>query len=281
MPEEKTTEIVAEKTPAEGAEITPEGETPAEEIKDSATLKDDDSTEEPVRRDHRIDLFYKQGVKINRLEQKIKTLETGSAGDTQTQTEEVLTPPVPPKLNDFEYKEDYENARDQFSLDLTLFNQKVVAQKDTQKERRDIQLKQDTEQRDLYEEQNKGFDILRELHSDFDEVVNAEIYTDPIVKSAAEYDNHGEIIYELGTNIQELTRISRLSPNRQAYEVGILADKLSKIKPENKKITGASPPIETIGGDKTVIAKSPKDMSVKELSEYVKGEGRNIKANTF
>lgn len=143
-----------------------------------------------------------------------------------------------PKLEQYETTEEYEDA-------LLEWHGRQSAER--------IQAEK---QREREEEAVKQFNIkatkLREIHEDFDEVVNMPVFT-KTMRSVLLTSEQGPVMaYYLGRpeNLQAAQRIASLPPELQPYEIGKLETQLL-LAQKTKKVTSAPPPIAPVGGTAT------------------------------
>lgn len=88
-----------------------------------------------------------------------------------------------------------------------------------------------------------------EKYEDFAEVIEGGRYITPIMANAiVESDNRVELARFLCTNHKEAQRIARLSPVRQAAEIGRIEDKLSARPVPPKKPSNAPAPVNPVNG---------------------------------
>ena len=91
-----------------------------------------------------------------------------------------------------------------------------------------------------------------EKYEDFEEVINEGRYITPIMANAiVESDNRVELARFLCTNHKEAQRIAKLSPVRQAAEIGRIEDKLSARPVPPKKPSNAPTPVNPVNGSTT------------------------------
>ena len=136
-----------------------------------------------------------------------------------------------PKLENFNTVEEYLDA--EFKAREAQANQAKMAQK--------------------WAEQAKE---AKTKHEDFDEVADDFISMAPppdVVEAILESDNGTELIHFLGSNPDELKRISGLPPRKQVLELGKLEAKLTAPKAP-PRVTKAPPPITPV---KAVSAAKP------------------------
>jgi hypothetical protein len=160
-------------------------------------------------------------------------------------------PEGPPKEDQFESYEDYEQARIDFAVEQRLKQARVEEQRTTVLR--------------TYEERAAK---LRETAPDFDSVVN-----DPTLKITPlmaevirESDCGPQVAYHLGTNRSEAERIASLPPHRQAAELGRLEARLTiqpKPAPTLKPIPPAPP--QTVTGVSAGLGKTHAEMSYAEF----------------
>ncbi len=89
---------------------------------------------------------------------------------------------------------------------------------------------------------------LREENEDFDEVIEAPVFSPVMRLALLNSENGPAVAYHLGRpeNRDEADRIRRLPIEMQPYELGKLETKLLLIK-QTKKVSGAPPPIKPVG----------------------------------
>ena len=118
-------------------------------------------------------------------------------------------------------------------------------------------------------------EAAREKYDDFEQVAyNPKLpITDVMAQTIQASDVGPDVAYYLGTNPQEATRISRLSPFLQAKEIGKIEAKLAS-NPPVKKSSSAPAPITPVGtraaatpSYDTTDPRSTKTMSVSEWIE--------------
>ena len=125
----------------------------------------------------------------------------------------------------------------------------------------------------LQEKINAGYD----RYSDFEDVALAETVpiTAMVMEALAETDNPADIAYYLGKNQPKAVAISRMTPIAAARAIAQIEASLSGTTPppaQNKKITGAPPPIKPVGSSNTVT-KDPEKMTQAEYNAYRLAQG--------
>jgi len=217
------------------------------------------------------------------LKEQIETFrksESATESDSSQEGDVVVpdtgTEPVKPKLDDFEDIEDYYEAHGEYlekKSDLRFekykIEQKELREQETQQAQADESLNAITQK---LEEGNKN-------HEDFNEVVTLEkvnSYNDVIVEVIRESDNPSELLYYLGKNETEASRISELSPMRAAVEIAKIElgfsgkpaqqtkeEKEIELQNNTKKVSDAAEAIDIIGGG----GESDEDLSLEDLSQ--------------
>ena len=94
--------------------------------------------------------------------------------------------------------------------------------------------------------------------------------TNTIAQTITESDVAAKLMVFMAANPDEVERISKLSPARQAAEIGKMEIKVSTAKPP--KVSNAPEPIETIGSRGGVV-KSLANASVDEVAEMMRKNG--------
>lgn len=143
-----------------------------------------------------------------------------------------------PKLEQFETQEEYEDA-------LLDWHSRQSA------ERTQAEKQQEREEEAIRQFQSKAMK-LREIHEDFDEVVQAPVFT-KTMRSVLLTSEQGPVMaYYLGRpeNIQVAQRIASLPAELQPYEIGKLETQLL-LAQKTKKVPSAPPPITPVGGTAT------------------------------
>lgn len=137
-----------------------------------------------------------------------------------------------PKIENFETQEEYEDAL--FEWRDTQLRSRQVAEK----------AKADTEAAmTRFEDKAKS---IREVYEDFDEVIEAPVFSDVMKDVILKSDEGPLVAYYLGKNQEHALQIASLPANLQIYEIGKLETKLL-IAQKTRKATSAPPPISTSG----------------------------------
>jgi len=105
---------------------------------------------------------------------------------------------------------------------------------------------QEQEKKEALSEFNKNAANLRKEHEDFDDVINAPVFTDPMKDALFASENGPLVAYHIGKNREVADKIKLLPPERQIYEMGRLEERLL-LAQKTKKTTDAPEPIEPVG----------------------------------
>lgn len=152
---------------------------------------------------------------------------------------EPLDPPPPkpstegrPSQVNYESVEEYEDA---------LFDWR-----DAKRNSETLAKTQEEEKKEALSEFNKNAAKLRAEHEDFDEVINAPVFTDPMKDALFASENGPLVAYHIAKNREVADKIKTLSPERQIYEMGKLEERLI-LAQKTIKTTAAPEPIIPVG----------------------------------
>ena len=164
--------------------------------------------------------------------------------------------PTRPSISNFESQEDYEDA-------LIDWGHKKTAL-ETENKRKQIEMQE------VLTSFNRKAQALRKEYADFDDVIEAPVFTPFMRNALLKSENGPEIAYYLGRpeNREAADKIRQQPPEQQIYELGKLEMNLLLTK-QTKKTTSAPEPIKPIGmagGGKV----DPDKMSDQEWYEYEK-----------
>lgn len=229
--------------PAEAAEEV-QAEAPAEEAvetEERAEAAPETEAEPPAPRkktaQERIDEITRARREAEREREYWKQVALNKAQEATKPPQQPATPsPFPPRpvLDQFETTAEYEDAL------LTWHeNRKEIAH------RLETQRKAQEEAVGTF---NRRADKVRAEHEDFDEIVEAPVFS-PVMRTALLHSENGpEVAYYLGlpANRAEADRIRSLPPEVQPYELGKLETKLQLAK-QTKKAPAAPPPLKPVG----------------------------------
>lgn len=105
----------------------------------------------------------------------------------------------------------------------------------------------------------------RKKYSDFDDVaLNQSLQVTGAMFEAAVGDNLGDVLYYLGKNPDEATRIASLSPTQQIKEIGKIETRLTTTPP-NTTTNTPDPPTTVGGGGGSPPVKKEEEMTRAEL----------------
>lgn len=156
----------------------------------------------------------------------------------------------PPREDQFESYEDYEQARIEYAVEQRLRAAEAQRQQQTVLQ--------------TYEERAAK---LREAKPDFDSVVNnPSLRISETMANVIRYSEGGPMVaYHLGTNPTEAARIAAMPDYLQAAELGrIEASLTTQAPPVNR--TPPPPPPKTVSGISAGLNKAPEEMS---MAEYI------------
>lgn len=128
--------------------------------------------------------------------------------------------------------------------------------------------------RDSYEDRAEA---AREKYDDFEQVAyNPSVPVTQVMAEAVMADDLGpEILYHLGTNPAEASRIAKLSPVQQAREIGKLSVKLAATPP-GKTTSSAPAPITPVAARNTTAkvldTTDPRSIKAMSDSEWINAE---------
>ncbi len=250
--------------PAEAETDEPEGDEQSDEDQE-------DTEEEPHARKRRS--LKKDNIRLTRknreLREQLAALRPAAVPQAQTQPVKVeqATPETKrPKQEDFSDYDAYMEAVVDWKADL-----KLQAVED--KRRQGEQQRQETERRTSAMSKIDQSEVkARAKYDDYDDVArNDDVRITPaMVDLMSEMDEPAEIAYWLGNNPQEALRISNLSPQRVAIELGKIEARLGTqeapkpvaVKPSQE--TKAPPPTRTVSGGTSRAAK-PLEAETQEM----------------
>lgn len=157
---------------------------------------------------------------------------------SQPSVEPVLGLPARPALSQFQTTEEYEDA--------------VVEWKLQKREAEQAAAKQRTEQEEAVRKFNRSAEKLREEHEDFDEVIEAPVFSQDMRIILLSSDNGPALAYHLGRpeNRDLADKIRNLPARQQIYELGKLETQIL-LAAKTKKVPAAPAPITPVGGSGT------------------------------
>lgn len=245
--EENTTEVAVEEPVAEEQVEEPAEEPVVEENepepkKKTAQERINEITK--ARRDAEREAEYWRKVAL----EKEKQFEAPVKADNK---------PDRPRLEQFDTTTEYEDA-------LFEWRDRIKSQEETTR-------RAQTEQEKALETFNEKARIMRDEYPDFDEIIEAPVFS-PMMRSVLlQSDNGPEVAYFLGKpeNSEQAKKIRNLPAERQAYEIGKLESNLLLAK-KTRKVPSAPPPITPVGMSGGGKGKDPADMTTTEWMQWDK-----------
>jgi hypothetical protein len=134
------------------------------------------------------------------------------------------------------------------------------------------------QQAQMLEAYHEREEAARDKYDDFEQVAyNPKLpITDVMAQTIQASDVGPDVAYYLGSNPQEATRISKLSPFLQAKEIGKIEAKLAS-NPPVKKSTSAPAPITPVGtraaaANPSYDTTDPRSTKTMSVSEWIEAE---------
>ena len=239
---EEVPEVVEEETPAEVVEPTEVAEVPPEPRKKTAQERIDEITR--ARREAEREREYWKKVALERERPPEPTPATPQG-------------PKRPTLEQFETTVEYEDA--------------LFEWRDRVRDLKGAEIAQRTQEETALREFNRKAAKLRSENPDFDDVIEAPVFSPSMRKVLLESDNGPEVAYFLGReeNRDQAERIRNLPADRQAYEIGKLESNLLLAK-KTRKVPSAPEPIKPVGMGGGGKEKDPSEMSTTEWMAWDK-----------
>ena len=214
----------------------------AKEEKDKSESKqkpsDEKSAKEDIKDSERVqkrinELTYRwreEERKRLEIEEKYKQLETAEKPKTEEKIEEKKIDP-----------EDYDDYEDYLEAKYKLHDEEIKEIIKSEIE----ELKQEASEKEFANKIKNIRDTGRKLYKDFDEVVdNKNVPSNLTVQEIIMNSEKGyQLAYFLGKHIDVADKISRLSPEMTAYELGKIENAIPKI---NKETDNNAPPAGVI-----------------------------------
>ena len=257
MSEEVVEEAVDESTTENQTDET------VENSGESATPPEDAKSEAPPKRkggyQKRIDKLTKE---VYQLRARLETPQT-----TQSQEKE-------PSVDDFEDYDKYQRALISHETKKELKEQSESSERSKREsEARTVhenrQVAWDNHKEAIGDKYDDADDILEHFAS---EVTLSQIALDAILES----DLGGDVVYHLGKNDAEAARIAKLSPARQAIEIGKLEVMLAS-KPV-KSASKAAAPIDPVKGKGAAGNSTPSDSD--DAETWIRKEAARMRAKS-
>lgn len=176
----------------------------------------------------------------------------------------------PPKEDDFETYEQYQDALIEYKADVKIAQK--LKEYETEKSEQESN------------EQMTAFigDLIKEgkdKHDDFETVALAESVpiTPEMLRLMQNCENPSDVAYYLGSNINVCASIARMGPEAQMRELTKIDLEAGKsAAPKEKPITKAPAPITPSKGATSVAGKDPEKMTQAELEQWWKDRGNRL-----
>jgi hypothetical protein len=163
---------------------------------------------------------YRERAKTSRLEQENRQLREQAA---QQQAERNAPELAEPNRDDFNDYEKFLDARAEWIADTRF------SELQTKAEARNTERERMTHAGQIEDRWNETLEEARELHDDFDDVINGEVSITPDMAAAVKMAKGGaEIAYFLGKDLKESDRIARLPPLEQIMAIGAIGERLKE-----------------------------------------------------
>lgn len=185
-------------------------------------------------------------------EERIRQEVEQRLAKSQPQTQRNDGAPHPSQFNDYE---SYIDALTEFKVEQRL---QGVRQQSEQQQRAAME-------RERAAQVHAKLAPAATKYPDFYEVVMADDVpiSEPMAAAITRLKDGGEVAYYLASNIDEATRISRLNPVDQVWEIREIENRLNR----QQNATKAPPPIVPTSG-RSNVGKSMSDMSTDEFFAY-------------
>ena len=192
-------------------------------------------------------------TKARELEAEVASLKAANKADADT----------PPKEEDFE-------DHDEFIVALSTHTAKqAIRQEEAERRETEVQTQRETVAADKAERFKASIAEAQGKFKDYDEVALSDkvAVSEHMMSALVESDKGPELLYWLGSNLDEAKRLSQLDLPNAARELGRIEARLES--PIPKTVTNAPPPPKTIKGGGT----PKKSLSEMSMSEYRKARG--------
>ena len=166
-----------------------------------------------------------------------------------------------PKLEQFEKVEDYVEAVAEWKMQS---HQQAQARQTEEQRVSNFKKQIEVNSQRVYDlaEQNPEFDS-----EEFDAVMSNPNMASEVAFAIMESDVAPKLMLHLQKNPDEVDRISKLSPARQAAEIGKLEVKLSA--PKEIKVSKAPAPVKPVGSRGSTSSGNPSEMSQAEFEKWL------------
>jgi len=245
MSEEAVAEAIEPETPTETGDADVSTETEAPE---TPTEKSDADSEPALDADKPVEAADGQKELAEKSYKRRESRRVQKLTDQNTKLMSMLEQAVQPekaeskapKVEDFESLDDYVSASVQHALNAGKPEQAVSSPNEAVFNQKCDDL--------AFEGAGKYEDFVDKVRSSSQSISGFML---DVITEIEDIDNQVEVAYSLANNPREAARISRLSPMRQAAEIGKLEAKLSTPKPAIKQPSTAPKPIKPVSGSKT------------------------------
>lgn len=215
-------------------------------VDDSPTSSEDAPA--PPKRDRAKERIKGLVKKVSEFEAENRRLQA------ELQTSRTPVSEKKPERDNFDTFEDYQEAIAEHTAHRVYRETQEKVEKETQKRQQEqfVQTRREmweAHSEAVAEKYDDGSDIL----DNFTDIVLSQAGVDVILES----ELGGDLAYYLGKNDAEAQRISKLSPARQAAELGKLEAKLAS--EPIKKASKAPAPVDTVTGRSSTANDLPKD----------------------
>ena len=210
------------------SEVNAEEALPKEPRKKTAQERIDELTKKRREAEREAEYWKEKALRNSGVEQKESQLEEKGKR---------------PNVRDFETVEDYENALFKWHDDI--------------KEHKSSSAEKMRKHKEMVDSFNSKADAIRAEHDDYDDIINAPIFTPTMKDILFASDNGPELAYYLGLNRNIADKIAKLPVNLQIYELGKLETQYM-LQKKQRKSSSAPAPISPLGatGETTKIDES-------------------------
>lgn len=261
--ETETEEKEANTSPEVDSEGT-EAEAPQETVEEKAERLEREAAAKQKAIDRKTAAYHAQQRKIAELQEQLAKI------NQQPQAEGLKEP----NIDDFDSYAEYEKAKEEFvtkKVEREIKAKMLQEQYQTEQQRAlQEKLAKRQAQEAVYLKENPAYSQSVKEVTDFLPTLNAPDAVQEAVLEAVYDGNVPQIIDYFGANngerLEELARISQLTPAKAAIEVYKIQQKLSQKVPEKKEVKQVPKPIEKVKG----VNKGSKTLSQMSPDELIK-----------
>lgn len=238
-----------------------EAETVAAEGDDTQQVEHKTFTQEELDK-----VVQKEKAKAERrankaYQEKLEALSRESQSVKETPKATETTKEGKPKLGDFENVEDYVEAVADWKLAQRESVGKQVKEQEV-KQTQEVARALKAQSIFAEAEKNPAFD-----RDEFDAMPVTSAMADAILDS----DLSAKIVLHLAANPNDVERISKLSPARQAAEIGKI--EVALVEKKTVKVSSAPAPIRPVGNRGGEVSKNIENMTMAEFEEHERKRG--------